>query len=153
MKQELSAVIFLLSKLTALGLSRKVWKASSRLLSWASDFAVSRVVNTSPWSWQAAFRSAKASRRLFQCHHISKDALSPGRDTKLIRSSSTTTAPRSDRHKRRVWWGSLYHQYHPAARVWDQMTQLTDRHPHSFGSLAIPAADRMIFLGPLNMLS
>lgn len=84
---------FLPSKLTALGLSRKVWKASSRLLSWASDFAVSRVVNTSPRSWQAAFRSAKASRGLSQCHQISKDAFSPGRDMEPISSSSTTTAP------------------------------------------------------------
>lgn len=43
-------MIFLLSKLTTLGLSRKVLKTNSRLLSWSSDFAVSRVVNRSPRS-------------------------------------------------------------------------------------------------------
>lgn len=87
LKQEISAVMFLLLKLTSLGLSRKVLKASSRLLSWSSDLAVSRVVNTSPRSWQAAFGSAEASRELPQFPHAAKDPLSPGGDAELTSSS------------------------------------------------------------------
>lgn len=74
-------MMFPLSKLRSLGVSRKVLKASSRLLSWSSDLAVSRVVNTSPMSRQSAFGSAEASRAPPQLHHAAKDTLPPGRGT------------------------------------------------------------------------
>ena len=79
--------MFLLSKLRSLGVSRKVLKASSRLLSSSSDLAVSSVVNTSPRSWQTAFGSAEASRELPQFPHAAEDPLSTGRDREFTSSS------------------------------------------------------------------
>lgn len=88
--------MFLLSKLKTLGVSRKVLKASSSLLSWSSDLAVSRVVNTSPRSWQAAFGSAEASRELPEFPHAAKDPLSPRRETELTSSSLLPLSSLSD---------------------------------------------------------
>lgn len=90
LKQAFSTVAFQLLKLAALGLSRKLVKACTRLLSCSADLAISSMVNTSSVPRHVVTGSEEESREVHQLHHSHPFSRS---DPQLVSTSSTTPPP------------------------------------------------------------